>query len=127
MIRALLVSLGLLLLVLTSCRQAPAAATGTLQIALTTISSPPVGESDLTVTVLDAPGRPVQEATVTVHGDMTHAGMMPSDGIGEETAPGVYRVPFDFHMGGDWILDVSVTLPDGASQTATFNLVVSSS
>ena len=44
---------------------------------------------------------------------MTHAGMAPSFGSASETAPGQYRSPLDFSMGGDWLILVTVITPAG--------------
>jgi len=45
---------------------------------------------------------------------MTHAGMAPVMAAAVERAPGIYEAEFAFTMRGDWVLLVSVTLPDGA-------------
>jgi hypothetical protein len=77
---------------------------------------PVVGAAQLLVTVKDRDGNPVQGARVRVEGNMAHPGMTPvfADGSGGEA--GRYAVPMNWTMGGDWVLDVTVTLPDG--QTA---------
>jgi hypothetical protein len=45
---------------------------------------------------------------------MTHAGMAPVLAAAAERATGVYEATFAFTMEGDWVLLVSVDLPDGA-------------
>ncbi len=90
-----------------------------LQISL---SPAPGGLQGTTVDVQlrDAAGQPVTDATVTLEGNMNHAGMVPviaepvtdaSDG----TSDGHYRVPFQFSMLGDWILSVTVEQADGTT------------
>jgi hypothetical protein len=86
---------------------------------------PAVGETTLLVTVLDADGLPIEDATVAVHGNMDHEGMTPVDDETSESVDGVYRVPFEWTMGGRWILDVTVTLPDNRGiATAQFEAFV---
>jgi hypothetical protein len=79
------------------------------------------GEATLQIQINDAEGNPVSDATLDVRGDMTHAGMIPvirEDIRGNEE--GVYTVPFEWTMGGDWIVDVTATLPDGRATTERF-------
>jgi hypothetical protein len=58
-------------------------------------------------------GVPVSGATLEIEGNMTHAGMEPVFATATEVAPGDYRVPLEWTMGGDWFLTVHGTLPDG--------------
>ena len=44
---------------------------------------------------------------------MSHAGMRPVFSEARELEPGRYEAPIEFTMGGDWIILVRVTLPDG--------------
>jgi hypothetical protein len=74
----------------------------------------------IVVRVTDADGQPFTGATVSIEGNMNHAGMVPviTDPVQDDadgTADGVYQIPFEFTMLGDWILTVSVTGPDGTS------------
>ncbi|GAB4283186.1 MAG: hypothetical protein Kow0080_37210 [Candidatus Promineifilaceae bacterium] len=84
-----------------------------------------VGETVLVVTLTEADGSPITNATLIVRGDMTHAGMTPvlRDGITENT-DGVYEIPFEWTMGGDWVVTVDATLPDGRSVTKDFNMTI---
>lgn len=93
-----------------------------LQIQLAVNPDPPmVGESTLMITVADAAGKPIDGAAVAVHGDMDHEGMEPVDSETSASENGVYHVPFEWTMGGGWILDVTITLPDdGGVATAQF-------
>ena len=85
-----------------------------------------VGATTLTVEINEPNGSPVEGAEVEVRGDMTHAGMVPVLGEATETAPGLYEVPFEWSMGGDWILTVTAELPDGRLLQRTFEQSVSS-
>ena len=76
--------------------------------------------------VLSEAGDPVTGATVTIRGDMTHAGMAPSLGELLEAEPGVYRSDaFEFQMAGDWIITVDVSTDDGRSATSESFVTVS--
>jgi hypothetical protein len=58
-------------------------------------------------------GVPVSGATLEIEGNMTHAGMEPVFATATEVAPGDYRAPLEWTMGGDWFLTVHGILPDG--------------
>jgi copper(I)-binding protein len=79
-------------------------------------------ETTIRVSLSDSAGNPINDATVNIRGDMSHAGMTPV--LGESTAGtnGVYEIPFTFSMAGDWILTVDVTLADGSTASQTFNI-----
>lgn len=81
---------------------------------------PAVGEATLVIAVTDADGQPVENARVYVRGDMDHAGMKPVIAEKQGNDPdGLYRVPFNWTMGGGWILDIRAELPEqrGTAQT----------
>lgn len=123
----------LLLLVLApllaSCRQSAQStptpeSASSITIELTAEPNPPtVGMAALVVIVKDA-GQPIEGAQIAVHGDMTHAGMQPVDGFGTTDASGISSVPFNWTMGGDWIVTVTASLPDGTQIERTFNFGV---
>ncbi len=74
-----------------------------------------IGPVPVTVFLL-GDGEGISGATVTVTGDMTHAGMIPVIRSAAETAAGEYTAAdFEFNMAGDWFLLASVTLADGTS------------
>lgn len=79
-----------------------------------------VGETMVMITLKDGAGSPINDATLSVKGDMTHAGMTP---VVEEIASGengVYEVPFEWTMGGDWFVTVDAALADGTIVTRRF-------
>lgn len=81
-----------------------------------------VGVVNATAAVTEA-GEPVTGATVTLRGDMTHAGMAPSISALTEADPGHYATDaFQFQMAGDWIVTVDVTTADGR-KTSTESFV----
>ncbi|MCX6027781.1 MAG: FixH family protein [Chloroflexi bacterium] len=123
-----LLALATLLVALAGCgrvqKVAPATDDG-LTITMTVEPSPPmIGEGIVVLTVKDASGQPVAGAQVEVEGNMSHAGMMPSFGKAVGSQGGVYRVPIKWTMGGDWYVDVKLTLPDGKIATRRFPVTV---
>ena len=79
-----------------------------------------VGPTHVGVTVLDGDNRPVDNLTVTLRGDMTHAGMQPVIASVNNSQGGVYTVPFEWTMVGDWVLTVTFTTADGQLITRQF-------
>lgn len=72
---------------------------------------------------------PLTDATVTLEGNMNHAGMAPVIGepvqdSADGASDGVYTIPFQFSMLGDWIITVKVELADGAEATQDINVTV---
>jgi hypothetical protein len=128
MIRAALCVL--LVFSLAACRQSQQA-TPQNQTAVTielevSPEPPATGESTLLITLTDKDGQPIHDAMLAVRGDMTHAGMQPVSAVAEENAAdGLYRVPFQWTMSGDWVVTVTVTLPNGEIHTKTFDMTVS--
>ncbi|MBI5667468.1 MAG: FixH family protein [Chloroflexi bacterium] len=117
----------LLLLLLAGCRaQNPTPTAETrLDIEIQVEPVPPaVGEATLLVTVTDAAGQPVNDAKISARGDMSHAGMAPV--LAETTGgtDGLYRLPFQWTMGGDWLVEITAARPDGTTTTRQFDLTV---
>lgn len=96
-----------------------------VQISLTTEPNPPaVGQSTLVITLKDSGGKPIDGATLSVRGDMDHAGMQPALAEGTQSVNGEYRIPIEWSMGGGWIVTVSATLPDKRTASQKFSLAV---
>ncbi len=104
-----------ILLILVGCRATNQATIDNLQvdIALDT-DTPTVGDANLLLTLTTDDGSPVEDASVSVRGDMTHAGMVPVlvDPVTDSTN-GVYTIPIQFTMSGDWIFTVTIELANG--------------
>jgi hypothetical protein len=118
---------ALMLLILTACGQQSAAMTSTVDVDITLQVEPEplsVGESTLLITLTDSSGSHVDGAKLQVHGDMDHAGMTAVNGEANESADGVYRVPFEWTMGGGWMVTVTAQLPDGNEISKTFEFFV---
>jgi hypothetical protein len=114
---------------LAACRQSqqtPTEAPG-ITIDLHVDPQPPViDDSVLLITLLDAQKQPINDATIEVRGDMTHAGMQPVSATVEGGTEGQYQTPFRWTMGGDWVLTVTATLANGTVVTKTFPFTVNS-
>ena len=118
----------ILLVTLTGCRESAQQqainTTSGITIELKPGYSAQVGETTLTVILIDAQGALVEGATVRVRGDMNHAGMVPVNAETAESSGGEYTVPFEWTMGGDWIVTVEATLADGTVVTRTFDTTI---
>ena len=71
------------------------------------------GPVTVAVTLTDSTQLPVPDARVVLEGTMTHPGMQPVRAEAREVVPGRYEAMLDLTMGGDWILLLTATLPDG--------------
>ena len=83
----------------------------------------------LQVQLHDLDHTPLTDATVTLEGNMNHAGMAPVIGepvqdSADGASDGVYTIPFQFSMLGDWIITVKVELADGTETTQDVNVTV---
>ncbi len=125
--KKILVAALLLLLWGSGCgRASRESASQELQISLTAVPFPAVvGESRLVIHVRDSEGNPVNDATLAIKGDMTHAGMAPvlaeAQGGGED---GYYNIPYEWTMGGDWVVTVAATLADGRTAQQRFDMEI---
>ena len=110
-------------LLLARCRQSAQTATAEIGIDLRA-ETLTIGETTLHITLADASGQPISAQKIGVRGDMTHAGMQPV--LAEITSGenGVYDVPFEWTMSGDWIVTVKATMTDGAVAEKRFDLSV---
>lgn len=96
-----------------------------VKMALEVEPAPPVrGSATLLITLQDADGNPLEDARLNVKGDMSHAGMESVLAEGEGGPGGVYQVPFEWTMGGDWIVTVEAILGDGTTVSRRFDLSV---
>ena len=117
----------LLLLLLPACRQAaPVDQAPEVQVLLTPgPDSLFVGPITFDLTLWDANGRPIDGATsVSLRGDMSHAGMEPVLAEARGDGDGLYTADFEWTMAGDWTVTVEATLPDGRVKRTTFPFTV---
>lgn len=80
-----------------------------------------VGKTDLMVTVKDQNGSAINNANVSIKGDMSHAGMQPVLGESSSATDGVYTIPYEWTMAGDWFVTINVTFSDGSTVTERFD------
>ena len=117
-----------MLVMLAGCRQSPqGTSTSDLQLTLDTSAPFKLGQTELIVTLKDAQGNPIDDAKIEVQGDMTHAGMKPSLGSVDKGTQGQYKIPFDWSMGGDWVLTIKATLPDGRTASKRVEVSIAAS
>lgn len=96
-----------------------------VRVGLTSIPYPAaVGDARLVIHVTDAAGNPINDARLSIKGDMTHAGMTPVLAEVSEGADGYYEAPFEWTMAGDWIVTVEAWLADGSRVRERFDLNV---
>jgi hypothetical protein len=122
----LLLGLALLLIGSGCARASREANSAAVQVNLTAIPFPPyIGQTRLVIQVADDQGRPIDDAHLAIKGDMTHAGMIPVLAeVTGGTSDGVYEIPFEWTMAGDWVVTVDLLLPDGSTTRQRFDLSI---
>lgn len=116
-----------LILLLAACapENSSAAPEGTMLMLRAETQPLAVGDTVLIATLTDASGNAIDGATLQVHGDMDHAGMVPVDREVSTSSNGEYSIPFEWTMGGGWIVTVTAQLPDnGGEISQTFEFFV---
>jgi ABC-type transport system substrate-binding protein len=112
-----LIGMMLLLSLLAGCgrmQQADPTTQDTYAVTMVVEPSPPaVGPATITATLDDKAGQPVDGARLEVEANMSHAGMVPVLASTGESRAGIYRVPLQWTMAGDWYVDLKFTLPGG--------------
>ena len=79
------------------------------------IFPPVVGIGNLVLQVTDAQtGLPISDAYLSVKGDMDHDGMIPVLSSAKSGTNGEYIIPFEWTMGGEWIVNINASLSDGS-------------
>ncbi len=116
----------LLALMIAGCRQqTPDATAAGIAIDLRIVPETPiVGAAEMRVTLTGVDNQPITDAIVTVRGDMNHAGMVPVIAAAERVEGSEYIVPFEWTMGGDWIVEVNAELSDGTTVSQIFDYSV---
>ncbi len=76
-------------------------------------AEPVMGAGVVLLTLADPTGQPVNDAAVAIEANMSHAGMVPVNATASGGLGGIYRVPLEWTMRGDWHVDVRFTLADG--------------
>jgi len=94
-----------------------------LVVAVTTEPrQPSVGAGKVLVTLADRRGQAIKGAHVRIECDMAMPGMVPVVANAAEDAvqSGHYAASVTWSMGGDWVVDVKVDLPDGRTTEQQF-------
>ena len=115
----LFLSLAICLLAACGGRNSAQTESGNYDI-LIEAGSTDVGKTDLMITLQDNAGNPVNDATVSIKGDMSHAGMQPVLGESSSATNGVYTIPYEWTMAGDWFVTIDVNFADGTSTFERF-------
>jgi hypothetical protein len=121
--------LFLILLLITACTRQSAVGNQATNVSVKLTfdpATPAVGDSMVYLEVRDENGQPVEDLNIQIKGDMTHAGMAPVFGVSKYEGDGVYSIPFEWTMAGDWILQVAADLPDGTVLNRSFEVQVAS-
>lgn len=115
----------LLILLLSACNGRQSQQSDTIDLDMTVVpQTTTVGDTILTITLKDTAGAVIDDAELTIKGDMSHAGMQPVLANTSGGINGVYTVPFEWTMGGDWIVTIDVTLADGRYHAQQFNFSI---
>ena len=84
-----------------------------------------VGETTLLVSIKDEDGNFIQNpGRLSIRGDMDHAGMAPVFARADAPTDGVFTLPFEWTMGGGWIVEASLTLESGEIVKETFEFEI---
>ena len=84
-----------------------------------------VGETTLLLSVKDRDGNAINNPGVLkVRGDMSHPGMVPVFAEADESTDGVFSLPFQWTMAGGWIIEASLTLPNGDTAVENFSFEI---
>jgi hypothetical protein len=86
---------------------------------------PPVGAGRILLRLTDEAGEPIEDAHLAIRGDMSHAGMVPIVGTADQGEDGLYMIPVEWTMAGDWIITAEATLSDNSLVSRQFELSVS--
>ena len=115
--------LALLALAVAACRQQQIRSDD-IQLELQA-SDTLVGETTLLLSVKDRDGNAINKpGALQVRGDMSHAGMVPVFAEADQATDGLFSLPFQWTMAGGWIIEVSLTLPNGDTAIETFNFEI---
>ena len=111
----------LLLVLLAACRPPEGGSQGAgdasgVRVSIELPERPAVGPATVRVYLLGGDNEAVTDATVTITGTMTHAGMEPIIAEAVPTETGIYETEaFVFDMAGDWLLEAEAELSDGSA------------
>lgn len=96
----------------------------TLTLSPAVEGDPVMGPFRWRITLHDESGAPIDDAVITLRGDMNHAGMVPVESAATAEGDGIYTADFEWTMAGEWYVVVTATLPDGRVTSETFPYTV---
>ena len=115
--------IGLLLLAVAACRQQQITSAD-IRLELQA-SDNRVGETTLLASAIDRRGNAIANpGKLSIRGDMSHAGMIPVFAESDQSTDGVFSLPFTWTMAGGWIVEASLTLPNGDKAVETFSFEI---
>lgn len=115
--------LALLLLAVAACRQQQVTSAD-IRLELKA-SDTLVGETTLLASAIDRDGNAITNpGKLSIRGDMSHAGMIPVFAESDQSTDGVFSLPFAWTMAGGWIVEASLTLPNGDTASETFRFEI---
>ena len=115
--------LALLLLAVAACRQQQITSAD-IRLELHA-SDNRVGETTLLASAIDRGGNAIANpGKLSIRGDMSHAGMIPVFAESDQSTDGVFSLPFTWTMAGGWIVEASLTLPNGDKAVETFSFEI---
>ncbi|MBS1723447.1 MAG: FixH family protein [Armatimonadetes bacterium] len=85
------------------------------------LDKPAVGDNNVTFTIADKDGKPVEKAKVTTAVAMTNMDMGTAHPAVKELGKGKYAVKANFSMVGPWRLTLVVAAPGGKAETYNFD------
>jgi hypothetical protein len=83
-----------------------------------------IGPASLFIIITDSAGNAVEDASVSLVGQMIHDGMLPQYGRAAGYQDGAYRFAITWPMTGMYLLDVTAALPDGQTLREQFEIYV---
>jgi hypothetical protein len=83
-----------------------------------------LGTAMLLVSLADSRGAPIENAVVDMTAMMEHEGMLPLSRRISAGQDGIYRIPIDWSMMGQWVVDVTASLPDGIQLQDRYSVFV---
>jgi len=92
-----------------------------VKITMTTASAPKAGDNPLTISIIDAQGKPVTGAAVTTSVAMTSMDMGTTHPAVTEKGSGQYAATVNFSMAGPWRITVKAAAPGRKPQTKAFD------
>ena len=92
-----------------------------VKITMTTASAPKAGDNPLTISIIDAQGKPVTGAAVTTSVAMTSMDMGTTHPAVTEKGSGQYAATVNFSMAGPWRITVKAASPGRKPQTRAFD------